>query len=75
MKQSLAGDEKNERKSSQMPTVWQNEKLERRNLPHTCRGDPALFVQILWYAFYRAVNRILKIPFFFFLFSGQEFSS
>jgi hypothetical protein len=58
----------------QVPSVWQHEKLERRNTPYSYRGNSAILLQRLWFAFFRAVNSVLKIPFFFSLQVARRFS-
>jgi len=49
----------------QVPSVWQHEKLEKRKTLYSYRGDSTLLLQRLWFAFFRALNSILKNPFFF----------
>jgi hypothetical protein len=97
---SLAGDESNEPKNSQLPSLRQNvakrsverkkfgkpevgqvpsvrlhEKLEGRNTPYSYRSNSAFFLQRLRLSFFRAVNYILKNPFFFSVHSARRFSS
>jgi len=59
----------------QVPSVWQHEKLERRKTLYAYRGDTALLLQRLRFSFFRAVNSILKIPFFFSVQSDRRLSS
>lgn len=59
----------------QVPSVRQHEKLERRKTLYSYRGDSALLLQRLRLSFFRAVNSILKNPFFFSIHSARRFSS
>jgi hypothetical protein len=59
---------------NQVPSVWQHEKLERRKIPYSYKGCSALLLQRLRFAFFRAVNYILKNPFFFSVHSARRFS-
>ena len=58
---------------SQVPSVRKHEKLERRKTPYSYRGDSAILLQRLWFAFFRAVNSIPKNPFFFFVHLTRRF--
>jgi hypothetical protein len=59
----------------QVSSVWQHERLERRNTPYSYRSDSALLLQRLRLTFFRAVNSIHKIPFLFSIQVAERFHS
>jgi len=74
-KRSMERKKLDKPEDSQVPTVWQHKKLERRKIPHSYRGFSALLLQRLRFAFFRTVNSILKNPFFFSVHSARRFYS
>jgi hypothetical protein len=98
---SLVGDELNEPKNSQLPSLRQNvakrsmerrksgkpedyqvpsvrqrkKTLEKRNTPYSCWSNSTFLLQRLRLLLLRAVNPILKNPFFFSIHSARRFSS
>ena len=66
VKKALAGDESDESRNSQMPSVQLSESIQRWDAIHAFRGDAALLVPRVRISFFTLVKVVCDFPFFFF---------
>jgi len=66
VKKALAGDELDESRNSQMPSVQLSESIQRWDTIHAFRGDAALLVPRMRISFFTLVKVVCDFPFFFF---------
>src|SRR4030067_1244109 len=66
VKIALVGDELDESRNSQMPSVQVSESIQRWDAIHAFRGDAALLVPRVRISFFTLVKVVCDFPFFFF---------